>query len=258
MNKLNWLGENALEVNNVKFIVEHGQALYDAQTNEPDTFVLGKSRNQLEALAQLEFDRPVRSVCELGIYKGGSVVFYRELFEPEKIVAFDLSPNRVASLDKYIAQRNLQETVRCFYGVDQSDKKTLADTVQAEMSGAPFDLVIDDASHLVRQTRASFDVLFPVLAPGGYYIIEDWGWAHWNFPQWQKRGGVWPRERPLTNLIFELGMLLASRPDLVESMFLLPSYAVVRKSRYAGPMDAAGFSISESYLNRGRRARLLR
>src|SRR4029077_11377083 len=36
------------------------------------------------------------------------------------------------------------------------------------------DVVIDDASHLYGPTRRSFEILFPLLKPGGAYIIEDW------------------------------------------------------------------------------------
>jgi hypothetical protein len=34
--------------------------------------------------------------------------------------------------------------------------------------------VIDDASHLLDPTRASFNVPFPLVRPGGVYVIEDW------------------------------------------------------------------------------------
>jgi hypothetical protein len=44
---------------------------------------------------------------------------------------------------------------------------------------APLDLVIDDASHIYGPTKASFQALFPLLRPGGLYLIEDWAWAHW-------------------------------------------------------------------------------
>ena len=40
------------------------------------------------------------------------------------------------------------------------------------------DLVVDDASHTYEETKASFEFLFPLLRPGGIYVIEDWSWAH--------------------------------------------------------------------------------
>ena len=38
--------------------------------------------------------------------------------------------------------------------------------------------MIDDASHLLAESRSSFESLFPRLRPGGLYIIEDWNAGH--------------------------------------------------------------------------------
>ena len=35
------------------------------------------------------------------------------------------------------------------------------------------DIVIDDASHLSSLTIKSFEILFPLMQPGGYYCVED-------------------------------------------------------------------------------------
>jgi demethylmacrocin O-methyltransferase len=37
----------------------------------------------------------------------------------------------------------------------------------------PFDLIIDDGSHKNAHVRCAFGALWPHLAPGGYYVIED-------------------------------------------------------------------------------------
>jgi hypothetical protein len=41
------------------------------------------------------------------------------------------------------------------------------------------DVVLDDGSHIATHQRASFDVLFPLLAEGGLYMIEDVHTAYW-------------------------------------------------------------------------------
>ena len=56
------------------------------------------------------------------------------------------------------------------------DAPVLARRVDAAFGNRPLDLVMDDASHLGPQTRASFETLFPRLRAGGLYIIEDWSW----------------------------------------------------------------------------------
>ena len=34
-------------------------------------------------------------------------------------------------------------------------------------------MVVDDASHQPAQTTRTFELLWPLVAPGGYYVIED-------------------------------------------------------------------------------------
>lgn len=42
-----------------------------------------------------------------------------------------------------------------------------------EKSGGKFDIIIDDGGHLYPQQKASFEVLWAQLTPGGLYFIED-------------------------------------------------------------------------------------
>ncbi len=43
----------------------------------------------------------------------------------------------------------------------------------------PFDVIIDDGSHVPKHVVASFHVLFPLPAEGGLYVIEDIQTAFW-------------------------------------------------------------------------------
>jgi hypothetical protein len=45
-------------------------------------------------------------------------------------------------------------------------------------SYGPFDIVVDDGSHLGREIIASFEVLWDAVSPGGFYIIEDLALAY--------------------------------------------------------------------------------
>ena len=43
------------------------------------------------------------------------------------------------------------------------------------MGHAPeWDLIVDDASHDGALTAATFGLLWPLIRPGGWYVIEDW------------------------------------------------------------------------------------
>lgn len=80
-------------------------------------------------------------------------------------------------------------------------------------------------------------------------MIEDWGWAHWP-GIWQDRGGPWKDRPATTSFIFELVMVAASRPDIVEKVVIFHELALVRK----GNIQDLGheFEISKSYLTAGR------
>lgn len=52
----------------------------------------------------------------------------------------------------------------------QTDRAFL-ETVAAE--AGPFDVIVDDGSHLVEHHHASLEILWPHVAPGGMYVIED-------------------------------------------------------------------------------------
>ncbi|MEA2502281.1 MAG: hypothetical protein QOD01_2392, partial [Actinomycetota bacterium] len=154
----------------------------------------------------------------------------------------------VQSLEEFIAESGLTDVVATHYGVDQGDAATLSALVESDHGGAPLDLVIDDASHLYRETRTSFEVLFARLRPGGVYIIEDWGWAHFPEPLWQEGGG-WFHDRPaLTNLVVEMLMIAGTGDELISTMAVLrDSLAIVR-----GPLAVESpIRLEDHYRNRG-------
>jgi predicted O-methyltransferase YrrM len=169
---LEWDDHERVRVDGVTFVTPDS-------TGDPPAgamYIL-KTRTLIE-----EFDRLLRrvrprNVMELGINRGGSVAFVRQVARPRRHVAIELAP-KAEALDAYLADRDREGTVRAHFGVDQADRARLLDIVRAEFGDEPIDLVVDDASHLYDATRTSFNVLFPLLRPGGVYVIEDWSWVH--------------------------------------------------------------------------------
>ena len=90
-------------------------------------------------------------------------------------------------------------------------------------------LVIDDASHFYEETRNALDLVFPYMAAGSAYVIEDWGWAHWASRVWTNP--YFDNKLPLTNLIFELVSLCATEPEIVSSVDISPSMTVVHRGK---------------------------
>ena len=109
------------------------------------------------------------ALLELGIHHGGSLLMWRDYF-PQ---------GAIAGLDQHaLTVEDPSGRIRVYQG-DQTDT-VLLDRVAAEMAPAGFDIVIDDASHFGRLSRATFRHLFDHhLKPGGIYVIEDWGTGYW-------------------------------------------------------------------------------
>ena len=144
----------------------------------PSAFTVVKSLEMIDRYREVLAGFPRPRLVELGIAYGGSVALFSLIAEPERFLAVDLSPEPLAQLDEFIAERGLGDRVVCRYGVDQGDRAELARIVEDVFGDEPLDLVFDDASHLYHPTLASFEVLFPRLRPGGLYLIEDWKHEH--------------------------------------------------------------------------------
>jgi cephalosporin hydroxylase len=144
-------------------------------------FVFYKCREIVDAYAKFFAEhRDIRTnrVIELGIWDGGSVAFWNEVLQPEKLVALDNSTRGDSpSFQRFIQSKGLEGRLKTFWNTDQGNGRRLREIVEREFNGT-LDIVIDDASHVFEPTLASFEVLFPMLAPGGFYFIEDWQWFH--------------------------------------------------------------------------------
>jgi predicted O-methyltransferase YrrM len=174
-----------------------------------------------------------RSILELGMWDGGSVAFWFEYFNPDKQVGVDLQQKEDSQYFKrYKSSRGLDQRIRTYWGTDQGDSARLREIVQAEFEGS-LDLVIDDASHIYDLTKRSFEALFPLLRPGGLYVVEDWAWGHWS--EFQAPSHPWFNQTPLTRLIFELVAAAGSwenkgaSESLISNISVFQGFAVVER-----------------------------
>jgi hypothetical protein len=78
-------------------------------------------------------------------------------------------------------------------------------------------------------TKKSFETLFPLLRPGGLYIIEDWAWGHWQ--EFKRSEHPWFSEIPLTRLIFELTAAAGSSQDhpWISNISVFQGFAVIER-----------------------------
>jgi hypothetical protein len=106
-------------------------------------------------------NKPIR-LLELGVQNGLSMLMWQEYFQGRaELVGIDISPRPAKFPD---------DPQLSFVQGGQDDPAVIA----AASGGRPFDIIIDDASHLGFLTARSFSLLFPtLLKPGGVYVIED-------------------------------------------------------------------------------------
>lgn len=111
-------------------------------------------------------DRPI-SFLEIGVFKGGSIPMWKGFFHDEARLCFvDIDPD-CASL----AEPGTQVEIG-----NQADPEFLARL--AETHG-PFDVILDDGSHICAHQIASFEALWPHMANGGVYMVEDCHTSYW-------------------------------------------------------------------------------
>jgi predicted O-methyltransferase YrrM len=248
--KMRWLNESHFQVGNANFLVTTDPALADSALPS-DQLLLQKNPRLIETLLRCAPTK-VERILDLGIFRGGSIALYNELFSPRRLVGIDLNPDRVDSLDRFIARHSLTDTIRLYHGTHQDDPEALTDILRDDFDGEPLDLIIDDCSHMYEPSKGSFNFLLPRLRPGGLYVIEDWGWAHWPAPRWQQTEHQYSNEAtPLSQLILELVMVSASRPDLIREVTVWHSAVYITRGDEV--ISDTEFDISSSILTDGRR-----
>jgi hypothetical protein len=219
MNKLEWHGEKDFSVGGVTFLCESSD--YSAKTND-ERFILLKDRGTLQTYADAFSSTQPKNVLEFGIFQGGSPALFSLWWDVDKFVGVDLSPP-VQAFDEFCRRHPVGQRIRSHYGVSQTDKARIDRIVRDEFGDTPLDVIIDDASHLYGNTRRTFEIAFPYLRPGGTYVIEDWGWAHW--PGRQSFVG----ETPMSALIMELIMSCASNSETIHEVRVFGAFAFIRK-----------------------------
>jgi predicted O-methyltransferase YrrM len=171
--KIEWSDTRRFQIGDTQF---YTYALERPDEPGDDALLIGKSAESVEELALVLQEFRGGNVVELGVFRGGSAAFIALIAEPRKLVTIDNQPEPARSLELFVDRHGLHDTITRCWGTDQGDQERLRAIVDEAFGDEEIDLVVDDASHKLAETRASFDVLFPRLRPGGLYLIEDWRW----------------------------------------------------------------------------------
>lgn len=122
------------------------------------------------------------TLLELGVWQGASLKVWRDYFPAATIIGLDQQDRglRLDGVEQMFSDQNnpnLPEALANAYG--------------------GLDIIIDDASHISSKTIGSFKLLWPVLKPGGIYVIEDLQTSYDPVHYGHKEASVDPRHHPL-------------------------------------------------------------
>jgi cephalosporin hydroxylase len=106
-------------------------------------------------------------VLEIGVYRGGGLDMLRHYLGADAhLVGIDIDPNvEPALIGRYPVEIG-----------DQEDPEFLS---RVATQHGPFDVVIDDGGHTMRQQIVSVETLFPSVVDGGVYLVEDCHTSYW-------------------------------------------------------------------------------
>jgi predicted O-methyltransferase YrrM len=246
---VDWISETEFAVDGVEFFGD--LATYTEKTTA-DRVVILKEARLLRQYLDFLAPHSTRNIFELGIWQGGSPLFYGLAADAEKIVALDLANPGPPPLAGIIERHRLADKVKLHFGVSQDDRARVTAIIDEEFGGTPLDLVIDDASHQYGPTRACFEIVYPRLREGGLYIIEDWHWAHMDHPAYQS-GEAFGGEPALSNFIFELLVAYGGHPGLFWNIVVRDWFVAIQK----GDAIAPDFRLDDLLRMRGKTLTLI-
>ena len=102
-------------------------------------------------------------ILEIGIADGKSLLTWSDYFKNSIIVGIDI--HKINIVEKKLDRKNIE-----IHQGSQSDQSFIEELISKYYE---FDIIIDDGSHLSKDVKKSFDLLFPSLKDDGLYIVED-------------------------------------------------------------------------------------
>ena len=103
------------------------------------------------------------TILELGIADGKSLLTWSDYFKNSKIIGIDI--HKIDLEEKKLNRNNIE-----VHQGSQSDSKFINEIINKYKQ---FDIIIDDGSHLAKDVKKSFELLFSSLNDDGLYIIDD-------------------------------------------------------------------------------------
>lgn len=141
--------------------------IYDQIKEEGYWCDKGSLHSYIDTYDKLElYKRDIKSVLEIGVFDGGSLLMWRRCFPKASITGVD--SRKWKNYDKNSFDILIKENNISFIQGNIMDEYT-----QEKLLGNKFDLIIDDASHILTEQLLTSNILIENLTNTGLYIIED-------------------------------------------------------------------------------------
>ena len=121
-------------------------------------------------------NKPIR-ILEIGVFFGASMKMWHDYFPNGEIYGVDTFEGKQGNGSRFKNSNSFLNEARNYdrmnIGIcDQSKRDDLLKLVNSVKE--PFDYIIDDGSHLMKDQQQTLGVLWPLVRPGGIYFIEDY------------------------------------------------------------------------------------
>jgi predicted O-methyltransferase YrrM len=186
-----------------------------------------------------------RRMAEIGVFHGGSTVYWQWQYDLELLIAFEKEA-AAPPLTRYLRRNGLSDRVRVHFGVSQDDAARMRAALLCDLGGELLDVVNDDASHQYAQTRTTVETLLPFVRSGGLYIIEDWAWGHRS----TRPVEAWADAPLMSPLLAELMLVCGHATGVIEKMEINPYFAALWRGEKELARDGS-FRLSDHYKPRG-------
>lgn len=101
----------------------------------------------------------VRLMMEVGVADGSCLLAWREIFPNATIVGMDIHPSARAHGDRIeFRLGNQHSKLDC----------------ESAAAGRQFDMIVEDATHVLEASLLTLLYLWPFVKPGGLYVVEEW------------------------------------------------------------------------------------
>lgn len=107
------------------------------------------------------------NILEIGVLDGKSLLTWKEYYYRSEILGIDINPD----CKKYEEEKITIE-------IGSQDDSTFLSHISSKYG--PFNMILDDGSHMNNHQIYSFQHLWGYVKSGGVYIVEDVGCSYWS------------------------------------------------------------------------------